>query len=110
MKWLRKWWRAYLQAVREEIAASKQRKRRPWTQIEHHRMRINPATGLPMVGLVDAGGNPYGSNLDPYPEQHFCDVPNATDMAGSSFSSENIGSPYHGATNHDDAFRSSNWE
>lgn len=28
-----------------------------------HKERINPATGLPMVGENDISGNPYGSNL-----------------------------------------------
>lgn len=31
------------------------------------RFDINPATGLPMSGGVDAGGNPYGVNNLPRP-------------------------------------------
>ena len=26
--------------------------------------KINPSTGMPMMGLLDAGGNPFGSNSD----------------------------------------------
>jgi hypothetical protein len=32
---------------------------------------INPATGLPMMGTVDAGGNPYGVNLS-IDDSSFC--------------------------------------
>jgi len=28
--------------------------------------RVNPATGLPMMDGVDAGGNPYGVDLNPH--------------------------------------------
>lgn len=28
---------------------------------------INPATGLPMLGGIDAGGNPYGTDLNDHP-------------------------------------------
>lgn len=30
------------------------------TLTNNDRFNINPATGLPMIGLIDAGGNPFG--------------------------------------------------
>ena len=41
----------------------------------HH--EINPATGLPMVGGVDAGGNPYGFDSSSSFDHSFQDLGNS---------------------------------
>ena len=37
---------------------------------EWHSSRINPATGLTMLGLVDTDGNPYGTESIAWNETH----------------------------------------
>lgn len=107
MKWLRKWWRAYLQAVRDEIAASRQRKTRPRRPSDDWSRRFNPATGLPMVGSVDVAGNPYGSCLN-HDDERYRERFGSPDIQSPDCSSSNIVSPYYGATNHDTVCRPGN--
>jgi len=110
MKWLRKWWRAYLQAVRDEIASSKQRKRRTWPTPQDHMNRINPATGLPMMGLVDAGGNPYGSCSDCHQETPGSGGFSSHELTAPDMRSQYSDYSYHGGTNHESGYHPMNWD
>jgi len=101
MKWLRKWWRAYVQACRLEIAASKKRKRRSWLPPDNYMSRINPATGLPMVGLVDVAGNPYGSSGDTSQEWSSCDSTGSPDVSSPNFTIPDSDLPSRASSGHD---------
>ena len=57
----------HLQVVREAAeAAAPGAQATPWAAFQNDHWgglnTLNPASGLPMVGLVDVAGNPYGSN------------------------------------------------
>lgn len=110
MNWLRKWWRAYLTAVRENIAASEKRKRPSWPQTDRHILRINPATGLPMVGLVDAGGNPYGSCVNDQDESTRLGSFGSPDTTTPTFTSHSIDQPYHGSPHQEYGYPPRDWD